>query len=63
MCELIESALITLNGAVTNQAKWAADYFDHEAKTQGIAKLKECDLLARPRDLRTVRAAVVADER
>ena len=44
MRKLIESALITLNGAITNQAKWAADYFDHEAKTQGIAKLKECDL-------------------
>jgi dihydrofolate reductase len=44
MRKLIESALITLNGAITNQAKWAADYFDDEAKTQGIAKLKECDL-------------------
>ena len=44
MRKLIECALITLNGAVTNQAKWAADYFDHEAKTQGIAKPKECDL-------------------
>jgi dihydrofolate reductase len=44
MRKLIESALITLNGAITNQAKWAADYFDEEAKTQGIAKLKECDL-------------------
>jgi dihydrofolate reductase len=44
MRKLIESALITLNGVITNQFKWAADYFDGEAKAASIAALKECDL-------------------
>jgi dihydrofolate reductase len=44
MRKLIESALITLNGAITNQAKWVADYFDDEAKAEAMAALKECDL-------------------
>jgi dihydrofolate reductase len=44
MRKLIESALITLNGVVTNQAKWADKYFDDEAKAESLAALKECDL-------------------
>jgi hypothetical protein len=32
MRKLIEAALITLNGVVTNQAKWSGDYFDAEEK-------------------------------
>jgi hypothetical protein len=31
--------LITLNGVVTNQATWALDYFDDEAKAEAIAAL------------------------
>ena len=45
MRKLIEAALITLNGAVTNQAKWSGDYFDAEAKANSLEALKECDLL------------------
>jgi dihydrofolate reductase len=45
MRKLIEAALITLNGVVTNQAKWSGDYFDAEAKANSGEALKECDLL------------------
>jgi hypothetical protein len=45
MRQLIEGTLITLNGAVTNQGKWSAGYFDAEAKAESIEALKECDLL------------------
>lgn len=44
MRKLIESSLITLNGVVTNQAKWGSDYFDDEAKSAALAALNECDL-------------------
>src|SRR5262245_25648830 len=45
MRKLIEAALITLNGVVTNQGKWSGDYFDDEAKARSSEALRECDLL------------------
>jgi dihydrofolate reductase len=44
MRKLIVSALVTLNGAVTNQRDWSVPYFDAESKANAIEKLKECDL-------------------